>query len=172
FYTWADAEDDYVDWLTEFQLQDPLNLEDERGPSLHVPEHKATLSAIYTTTVGQYPWWARDWTLAVIADYAAGRPFNVLAGTDRNRNGDPLSDRPVGVGRNSGELPDYFIVDARVARRIPIGPVGLEAIFEVFNLFNRENVLEVNNVIISPDFERATRVGDPRRIQLGARLTF
>jgi len=172
FYTWADAEDDYIDWLTEFQLQDPLHPEDERGPSLHVPEHKATLSAVYTTTVGQYPWWARDWTLAVIADYAAGRPFNVLAGTDRNRNGTLLSDRPEGVGRNSGELPDYFTVDARVARRIPIGPVGLEAIFEVFNLFNRENVLEVNNVIISPDFERATRVGDPRRIQLGARVTF
>jgi hypothetical protein len=172
FYTWADAEDDYVDWLTEFQLQDTLHPEDERGPSLHVPEHKATLSAIYTTAVGQYPWWARDWTLAVIADYAKGRPFNILAGVDRNANGDPLSDRPVGVGRNAGELPDYFVVDARIARRIPIGPVGLEAIFEVFNLFNRENVLEVNNVIISPDFERATRVGDPRRIQLGARLTF
>jgi hypothetical protein len=179
FYTWADAEDDYVDWLTEFQLQDTLHPEDERGPALNVPEHKATLSAIYTTTAGQYPWWARDWTLALIADYAAGRPFNVLAGFDRNANGDPLSDRPAGVGRNSGELPDYFTVDARVARRIPIGPVGLEAIFEVFNLFNRENVLEVNNVQFAnaqlapnPDFERATRVSDPRRIQLGARLTF
>jgi hypothetical protein len=172
FYTWADAEDDYVDWLTEFQLQDTLHPEDERGPSLHVPEHKATLSAVYTTTVGQYPWWARDWTFGVIADYAKGRPFNILAGVDRNANGDPLSDRPVGVGRNAGELPDFFVVDARVARRIPIGPVALEAIFEVFNLFNRENVLEVNNVIISPDFERATRVADPRRIQLGARVTF
>jgi hypothetical protein len=172
FYTWADAEDDYVDWLTEFQLQDTLNPADERGPSFHVPEHKATLSAVYTTTVGEYPWWARDWTFGLIADYAQGRPFNILAGVDRNGNGDPLSDRPAGVGRNSGELPDYFVVDARVARRIPIGPVGLEAIFEVFNLFNRENVLEVNNVIISPDFERATRVGDPRRIQLGARVTF
>ncbi len=172
FYTWADAEDDYVDWLTEFQLQNTLRPEDERGPSLHVPEHKATLSAVYTTTVGQYPWWARDWTLGLIADYAVGRPYNVLAGIDRNRNGDPLSDRPEGVGRNSGELPDYFVVDARIARRIPLGPVGLEAIFEVFNLFNRENVLEVNNVVISPDFERATRVADPRRIQLGARLTF
>ena len=179
FYTWADAEDDYVDWLTEFQLQDTLNPDDERGPALHVPEHKATLSAVYTTTVGQYPWWARDWTFGVIADYAAGRPYNILAGFDRNGNSDPLSDRPAGVGRNAGELPDFFTVDARVARRIPIGPVGLEAIFEVFNLFNRDNVLEVNNVQFinaqltpNPDFERPTRVSDPRRIQLGARLTF
>lgn len=179
FYTYADAEDDYVDWLTEFQLQDPLRPEDERGPSVHVPKHKATLSAIATTVGRQLDWWARDWTLALIADYAGGRPFNVLAGFDRNANGDPLSDRPAGVERNSGELPDYFNVDLRVARRIPIGPVGLEAIFEVFNLFNRDNVLEVNNVAFAnaqlapnPAFEDPTRVTDPRRLQLGARLSF
>ena len=103
----------------------------------------------------------------------------MLAGFDRNLNGDPLSDRPAGVGRNSGELSDYFNVDLRVARRIPIGPVGFEAIFEVFNLFNRDNVIEVNNVAFAnaqlapnPDFEEPTRVADPRRIQLGARLSF
>nr|MDQ5872856.1 TonB-dependent receptor [Acidobacteriota bacterium] len=49
FYTWADAEDDYIDWLTEFQLQDPLNPADERGQSINVPKHQATLSAVYST---------------------------------------------------------------------------------------------------------------------------
>ncbi len=179
FYTYSDAEDDYVDWLTEFQLQDPLHPDEERGPSVHVPKHKVTLSAIASTVGRQLNWWARDWTLATIADYADGRPFNILAGFDRNANGDPLSDRPAGVGRNEGELDDYFSVDLRVARRIPIGPVALEAIFEVFNLFNRENVLEVNNVFYAsaqlspnPNFGNPTRVSDPRRIQLGARVTF
>jgi hypothetical protein len=144
-----------------------------------VPKHKATLSAIATTVGRPLDWWARDWTFALIADYADGRPFNVLAGFDRNANGDPLSDRPAGLDRNSGELSYYFNVDLRVARRIPIGPVGLEAIFEVFNVFNRENVLEVNNVAFAnaqltpnPAFEDPTRVTDPRRIQLGARLSF
>jgi len=179
FYTYSDSEDDFVDWLTEFQLQDPLHPEDERGPSIHVPKHKATLSAIFSTAGRQLDWWARDWTLAVIAEYADGRPFNILAGFDRNRNGDGLSDRPDGEGRNSGELDDSFNVDLRIARRIPIGPVGLEGIFEVFNLFNEENVLEVNNVFYAnaqlapnPSYRDPTRVSDPRRIQLGARVTF
>jgi len=179
YYTYADSEDDYVDWLTEFQLQNTLNPKEERGPSIHIPKHKATLSAIYTTAKMDLSWWARDWTVAVIADYLDGRPLNILAGFDRNRNGDLLSDRPEGVSRNSGELEELINVDLRVAKGFPIGPVTLEAIFEVFNLFDRDNVLEVNNVRFlsaalapNPAFGTPTRVADPRRIQLGARLTF
>jgi len=179
YYTYADSEDDYVDWLTEFQLQNTLDPDEERGPSVHTPKHKATLSAIYSTAGRDLPWWARDWTVSTIVDYIDGRPFNILAGFDRNLNSDPLSDRPAGVSRNSGELDSLINVDLRVARRVPIGRVGIEAIFEVFNLLNRENVLEVNNVRFAnatlapnPAFGDTTRVADPRRIQLGARVTF
>ena len=84
FYTYADAQDDYIDWLTPIQLQDPLNPQDERGPSIHVPRHRATLTAIYTTVGRALPWYARDWNLATIAAFEAGRPFNVIAGYDRN----------------------------------------------------------------------------------------
>ncbi len=179
YYTYANAEDDYVDWLTEFQLQNTLNPGEERGPSVHVPKHKLSLAAIYTTAGRTLPWWARDWTVSTIVEYVEGRPFNILAGFDRNGNGDPLSDRPAGVSRNSGKLDSLINVDLRIARRISIGPVGLEAIFEVFNLLNRENVLEVNNVQFAnaalapnPAFGNSPRVVDPRRIQLGARLSF
>ncbi|MFN2385932.1 MAG: TonB-dependent receptor domain-containing protein [Thermoanaerobaculia bacterium] len=180
FYTYADSEDDYIDWLTEFRLQDPLNPEDERGPSLHIPKHKATVSAIYTTSRQTgLGWWARGWTFSTIADYVDGRPFNILAGFDRNANGDALSDRPAGVSRNSGELDSYVNVDVRVAKGFGLGPVTLEGIFEVFNVFNEEIVLEVNNVQFlnaqltpNPQFGRITRVADPRRIQLGARISF
>ncbi len=179
YYTYADAKDDYVDWLTEFQLQNTLNPGEEKGPSVHVPKHKVSLALIYTTAGRKLPWWARDWTVSTIAEYVEGRPFNILAGFDRNGNGDALSDRPAGVTRNSGKLDSLINVDLRVARRIPIGPVGVEAIFEVFNLLNRNNVLEVNNVRFAnaalapnPNFGTRTRVADPRRIQLGARVTF
>ena len=179
FYTYADAQDDYIDWLTPIQLQDPLNPQDERGPSIHVPRHRATLSAVYTTARGSQPWYARDWTIATIATFEGGRPFNVLAGFDRNGNGDPASDRPAGVSRNSGRLPNYFDVDLRVARTIPVGPVALEATVDVFNLFNRENVREVNSVFCadfqctpSPQFGVPTIVGDPRRLQFGLRVSF
>jgi hypothetical protein len=70
-------------------------------------------------------------------------------------------------------------VDLRLARQFRFGRAAVEAIAEIFNLFDRKNVLEVNNVRYSsaklepnPDFGAATRVADPRRIQLGARVTF
>jgi hypothetical protein len=179
FYTYADARDDYIDWLTPIQLQDPLNPKDERGQSIHVPRHRATLTAIYTTVGRRLPWYSRDWTVATIAAFEAGRPFNVLAGFDRNRNGDPASDRPEGVSRNSGELPDSFNVDLRIARTVPVGPVALEATLDVFNLLNRKNVLQVNAVRYSnaqlapkPEFGAATIVSDPRRLQFGLRVSF
>ena len=179
FYTYADAEDDYIDWLHPFQLQDPLNPQDERGPSINVPRHRATLTAIYTTVGRRLPWYARDWTVATIATFESGRPFDVRAGFDRNLNGDPASDRPEGVSRNSGELPDYFNVDLRIARTIPAGQIALEATLDVFNLLNRKNVLQVNNfrylnalLAPNPQFGAATIVADPRRIQLGLRVSF
>jgi hypothetical protein len=178
FYTYAVAKDDYIDWLTEFRLQDPLHPGDEVGPTTHIPKHKATLSAVYRTGSG-LEWWARDWTFATIMDYVDGRPYNILAGFDRNRNGDALSDRPDGVRRNSGELDSYFNVDLRVAKGFGIGPATLELLFEVFNVFNEEIVLEVNNVQFlnaqlapNPAFGDVVRVADPRRIQLGARVLF
>jgi hypothetical protein len=179
FYTYADAEDDYIDWLTPRQLQDPLNPQDERGPSIHVPRHRATLAAVYSTVGRRLPWYARDWTVATITTFEAGRPFNVLAGFDRNRNGDPATDRPEGVSRNSGVLPTYFNVDLRIARTIPVGPMALEATMDVFNLLNRKNVLDVNAVRYSntqfapnPQFGAPTVVADPRRIQFGLRASF
>lgn len=177
FYTYADAEDDHVDFA-EGQPQDPLEPESEVGPSIHVPRHRTTLSAIYSTLrAGSV--WTRNWTFALIAEHSVGRPYNELAGFDRNGNGDPQSDRPDGVGRNQAELPDFVNADLRVARRFPIGRCTLEATVEVFNLFDRENVLEVNPIRYadaggdpSPTFGRPTRLADPRRVQLGARVSF
>jgi len=179
FYTYADAREDYIDWLTPIQLQDPLNPQDERGPSIHVPRHRATLTAIYTTVGRRLAWYSRDWTVATIAAFESGRPFNVLAGFDRNRNGDAASDRPEGVSRNSGQLPDSFNVDLRIARTVPVGPVALEATMDVFNLLNRKNVIQVNAVRYlnarlapNPQFGAPTIVADPRRLQFGLRASF
>ena len=177
-YSYSVAEDDAIDW-SEGQPQDPLNVGAERGPTLHVPRHKAVFSAVYATAGRPGPSWERDWTLAMIADFLAGLPYNELAGFDRNGNGDPLSDRPAHVGRNSRSLPASFDVDFRIARQIRVRRAAIEGIVEVFNLFNRKNVLDVNNVRFAsaeldrnPDFGKPIRTSDPRRIQLGARLTF
>ncbi|HEX9688092.1 MAG TPA: hypothetical protein VGB47_03360, partial [Thermoanaerobaculia bacterium] len=177
-YTYAEAEDDHIDWARS-QPEDPLDIESERGPTIHVPRHKMVLSAVWTPGSRSSAWWKRDWTVAVIGDYASGLPYNELAGFDRNQNGDPFSDRPEGVGRNRRTLPDSLNVDMRLARHFRFARAAVEAIVEVFNLFDRKNVLEVNNVRYersqlepNPAFGDPTRVADPRRVQIGARLTF
>jgi hypothetical protein len=63
---------------------------------------------------------------------------------DTNNN-----DRPSTVGRNTGLGPIFVSTDMRVGRRIRFGadsPVGIELIFDAFNLFNRTNFRDVNGV--------------------------
>jgi len=65
----------------------------------------------------------------------------------------------------------------RVARSIALGATRLELLLEGFNLFNRANVVNVNNTIgngltPSPAFKQVTAVGDMRQFQLGARWSF
>jgi hypothetical protein len=76
-------------------------------------------------------------------------------------------------------LPDFFNVDLRIGRIVPVGPVALEATLDVFNVLNRKNVLEVNGVrylnaglLPNPQFGVPTIVADPRRIQVGLRASF
>jgi hypothetical protein len=53
----------------------------------------------------------------------------------------------------------------------------IELMFEAFNLFNRTNVVNVNNTIgngLAPaaTFQQVTAVGDMRQLQLGVRWSF
>ena len=176
-YTYAEAEDDYIDF-TLGSLQDPLDPEQERGPTVHVPRHRATAAAVYSTP-SQGSWWSSNWTFSAISDVSIGRPYNILVGYDRNSNGDSTSDRPEGVGRNSGTLPAFWNFDLRIGRRIPVAPMALELTLDVFNLFDRANVLEVRNVryendglVERDDYGDTVRVADPRRLQLGLRISF
>lgn len=174
FYTLAKAEDDYIDWLTEFQPQDPLNLADERGPTVQSPDQKLILTGILST-VGRkdLSWFARDWTFSLISDWRNGTHYNITAGVDRNRNGDPLSDRPAGVRRNSGNLGSQYSLDLRLARTIPIGgTVGLEVVATCTNVTDNENVLQRQSVANAPNFEAPTFIGPGRLFQIGGRISF
>jgi hypothetical protein len=176
-YTYADAQDDYIDFSVG-QPQDPLDLDGELGPTIHVPKHRATLTAVFTSpSTGRC--WSRDWVFSAISDVAIGRPYNILAGFDRNGDLDGSSDRPVGVGRNAGTLPPFWNVDLRVGRRLPVGPLAVEATLDFFNLLGRANVLDVDNFryVESEEHENETfgtptRVADPRRLQFGVRISF
>jgi hypothetical protein len=103
----------------------------------------------------------------------------VTAGFDRNANGDPVSDRPVGVGRNSGDLGSQFTLDLRISRQIYlIDTFGVELVAVCTNLTNHENVVQRNGVafaspgVANPDFDKPTLYGPSRLFQIGARLFF
>jgi hypothetical protein len=85
------------------------------------------------------------------------------------------------VPRNSGRLPASSAVDMRVSRAFNLGSrVRSEAIIEVFNLFNRTNFTDVNNVFGAGaypsqpllTFGQFTQAGPPRQAQLAVRVTF
>ena len=55
--------------------------------------------------------------LSSIFRYGSALPFNIVTGADRN-NDTNVNDRPVGVGRNTGEVFDFAALDLRLSRRI------------------------------------------------------
>ncbi len=178
FYTYADAEDDYLDYLPEFQPQDPLDLAAERGPSSQSPKHKLTLTAVWSSVGKQTEWWARDCAVGLSFDLRAGLPYTVYAGYDRNLNGEPTSDRPAGVGRNSETLPTQLSLDLRLSRTIRFGgDLTAEIVAVCTNLTNHENVLQIQSVqgppaSPQPNFGQPTLYGPGRLFQVGARLNF
>jgi hypothetical protein len=133
--------------------------------------------------------------LSAIVTLGSGRPFTALSGVDSNGNGLAATDRArrdprdaaSRVGRNSEKLPGTATVDARLSRRVALSRrVSLELIAEGFNLTNRVNYSEVNNVFgpgAFPDqpqrdpagrvtYGLYTKAYAPRQIQLAARLGF
>ena len=121
-----------------------------------------------------------------VYSYGTALPFNIVTGADNN-NDTTVNDRPAGVGRNSGRTPCFADLarvcgtatfDMRISRALSFSPTNrLELMLEGFNMFNRANVVNVNNTIgngamPSATFQQVTAVGDMRQLQLGVRWSF
>jgi hypothetical protein len=198
-YTLSKAEDNSTDFQSAFVPQqmgrgrsasDPTGLpvgftpDDERGPSLQDQRHRFVVSGLYVAPGAVQ--------VSSIVTVASGRPYNILAGADLNGDGDGGTSSPdrarqnpaseaSSVGRNTGVMPYQAIVDVRVSRRFRLsGKVGVEALFEVFNLFNRTNFVEINNIFGAgaypdnplPTFNQFTQAAAPLQVQLAAKIYF
>ena len=187
-----DSGSDYVERPSDNGLgRDPNNLRGlplgfdpnlDYGASVQDQRHRLVVSGL-TRLPAQFE-------LSAILAAGSGRPYNVLAGFDLNGDGDAgvadrarhnLSDPSTAVARNTGRLPASAALDLRISRQFAIhGGARIEGIFEVFNVLNRTNFTDVNNVFGAgsypenplPTFGQFTQAGPPRQAQVAVRLTF
>jgi hypothetical protein len=198
-YTLSSAKDNSTDFQSAFIPQDNgrgRNPADPRGlPSGFDPDLEHAVSAqdqrhrLVVSGLAQLPWKLQ---LSGIVTVASGRRYTILAGADLNGDGDGgafpsdrarvvPADPATSLARNTGVLPYQATFDSRVTRTIALpGRLKLEALVEVFNLFNRTNFTEINAVFGRgaypteplPTFGRFEQAGPPRQIQIGARFIF
>ena len=120
--------------------------------------------------------------LGTIVTTNSAPPYNIITGTDVNRDGDN-NDRPVGLGFDAGRGDRYFQTDLRVSKKFRFGKTAnAEVLWEMFNLFNTVNFNNYqNNQSATPGFTSKgipTGFGQPRQAfdafqgQLGVKLTF
>jgi len=133
--------------------------------------------------------------------YNSGRYFNVLAGSDLNHDGNPLTDRPLSVGRNTFLGQEFAQLDLGLSFKVPFREEKAFAFsLECFNVLNRANFTNFQTVLGQGDltgvdpriifgrggisdlnfrqplaangFGLATSAATPRRIQLRLNFSF
>lgn len=204
-YTRSKAEDNSTDFQSAFiamnngRGRDPNNPKglpigfdpkSERGLATQDQKDRLVLSGLY-----QFPW---EIQLSGILTAASGRPFTPLAGVDLNGDGDGgafpsdrarsnPADPSTAVRRNSQRMKSQLNLDARLSKAFNIGGGrSIQAMIDVFNLTNRANYSEINNIFgtgafpSSPQkdaqgrvtYGRYTEALPGRQIQLAAKVSF
>jgi hypothetical protein len=126
---------------------------------------------------------SRGLKVSALVTLESGRHYNIFVGSDANQDGNPNTDRPSFVGRNSHEGPGYATVDLRVGREFGLGGrTRLDVSLDLFNVLNRANVKDVNtvwggidiNTPPAPQFGFGTPrdVFNPFQTQVGVKLKF
>jgi hypothetical protein len=142
------------------------------GPCALSPTSKLLVSPIWTLP--------KQFQVSSIARFNSGSRYNIIDG--RDLNGDGISnDLPVGVATiNSGIGANFFQMDLRASKffNMPRDLGKVEAIFELYNVFNNINPAEYQGNELGNGFGKPTAfAGDPlqgeaRLIQLGVRYSF
>ena len=127
----------------------------------------------------------RDWTLSALLVVESGLPYSAYVTTDINGDRNRFNDIAPGTTRNQFRMPAWSSLDLRLTKDIGGRGSGrrraIAISFEAFNLLNRANYTHVNNtryavdgttLRLNPLFGQLTDQGDPRIVQLGARISF
>jgi hypothetical protein len=143
---------------------DPANFSQEYGTSNLDMRHSAAAMVIYET-----PWklpglagrLANGWMLSATGQFRSGMPYTMrtsgslaeefnaatgaaIVGLGPGMNGSGGDNRVYGVGRNTYRYPATWKVDMRLGKSFDLGHMRqLELLAESFNLFNHQNVTEL-----------------------------
>ena len=196
-YTYSKALDD----VSEFFFSAPLNnfnIHQDWGRSDDDQRHRLVFdTTIHSSLDPAHSLWQRishGFQLSGILTYYSPLPFNIVTGAT---NIQTTTSRPcvglagnaaactnnvaIMIGRNTGTGFDFFNINTRLSRTIPIGErLHLEAIADIFNILNHPNYEIPNNSFgtgvyptnPSATFGQPTAVADPREAQFALRLTF
>ncbi len=167
-YTYGHA----MDWnpnessqVTRDSIFDPTNFALEYGTSNLDQRHTASAMAIWEAPWnrrGPDRWLTNGWMLSGTAQFHGGLPYTMrtagsitrefelngttIAGLGPGMNGYGGADRVYGVGRNTYRYPRTWKADMRLGRKFGFGHGReMEFLVESFNLFNHQNVTEVES---------------------------
>jgi outer membrane receptor protein involved in Fe transport len=157
------------------------SLAGERALSRQNVPHRYTFSFI--SEVPKSVPGLHDFKFSSLLSLGSGQPFNIFAGSDANRDGNPLSDRPGNLGRDTLQGPGYASLDMRVARAFRFRErMRLELSGDMFNVFNRDNIKDLNTLYGGTDlslppnpvlgFKTPRDAYNPFQFQYGFKLTF
>ena len=151
---------------------DPLNPNCSacNGPLDTDARHRVTLSTVYRAPFGL--------NLSGILRYHSATPYTVYATAggnkiDVNHDGYAQDLAPGHAHVNDARGASFSQVDLRLAKEFRFGGrTGIEAIAEVFNVFNEKNPAGFNSQGVATLHAGDPLQGDQRVIQLGARVRF
>lgn len=110
--------------------------EQVEGPLDYEVEHSFKLSGVFTL-----PW---GFQFSTFVDWRTGLPFTIRDTWFLTTPGGSVPGGFLVDSYNSRRLPNWFNMDVRLAKTFTIGDRhDLQVFFDVFNVTNRENVLEV-----------------------------
>jgi len=171
---------------------DYLNPRLDRGLSENDVRHRLVLTGM-AETPSTWNHLLRSFKVSMLNTLQSPRYYSVLAGFDVNGDGYPFADRVGNIGRNTYRGDSLYTTDVRVQRIFNLGErLQAEASAEVFNLFNRQNVIGIDTVYgaatflgpipqkygdgisspANPTFGTPNFVAPARQVQLAMRLNF
>lgn len=153
--------------LVPFTIVDDLGGPGSYGLAATDQRHRAVFNGIWEVGHG--------FQVSGLHYLGAGIRSSTSYGGDNRLTGSNFSQRlrPDGtvVPRNAYIQPAQNRTDLRVQQRIPVqGRLAIDAIVEVFNIFNRQN-FTIDTVEVNPTYLTAVS-GQNRTAQIGFRLTF